>query len=202
MVAPPTPGNNGAGGGSGRKAVIIPELFPWRVTAQLGMLFHRYRDWEAMPSPVNIECLADAWFYLSLFQDPSRVVVTCYSPEATLLDHVGGLLSKMDDGSFLLSCSSNGGNNREVGDGGEDGGGVEQGLIIAGGRDPLWQGVRHIAVLVVDLVNDGDRCLQDQRLSPPRRCVVTPFPDTWHTTMTTATMRTTTTAQRCQRHCP
>ncbi len=130
------PGNDGAGVGTGRTVVIIPEPLPWIVTGKLGVLFHRYRDWEAVPRPVDVECPTDARFYSSLFQDPSRVVVTCYGPEATLLDYVGGLLSEMDDGLFLLSCSGSGGDG-EVGDGGEDGGGVEQGLTIAGGRDPL-----------------------------------------------------------------
>ena len=51
-----------------------------------------------------------------------------------LLGYVGGLLFEMDDGSFLLSCSGGGGN-IEVGDGGEDGGGVEQGLVVAGKQD-------------------------------------------------------------------
>ncbi len=96
------------------------------------MLFHRYRDREAVPQPVDVECPTDAQFYLSLFQDPSRVVVTCYDPVAMLLDYVGGLLSEMDDGPFLLSCGRGGGNG-EVGDGGEDSGGVEQGLVVASG---------------------------------------------------------------------
>ncbi len=48
-----------------------------------------------------------------------------------LLDYVGGLLFEMDDGSFLLSCGG-GSNDGEVWDGGEDGGGVEQGLVISG----------------------------------------------------------------------
>jgi hypothetical protein len=52
--------------------------------------------------------------------------------EGLLLDYVGGILSEMDDRSFLLSCGSCSGSDGEVGDGGEDGGGVEQGLIIAG----------------------------------------------------------------------
>jgi hypothetical protein len=60
-------------------------------------LFHRYRDREAMPSPVNVKCLMVARFYLLLFQDPSWVVVMCYGPETMFLDYVGGLLSKMDD---------------------------------------------------------------------------------------------------------
>jgi hypothetical protein len=77
--------------------------------------------------------------------------------ERLLLDYVGGLLSKMDNRAFLLSCSGGSGNG-EVGDGGEDSGGVEQGLAVAGGRDPQRQGVRRVAVLVVVLINDGDRC--------------------------------------------
>ncbi len=56
----------------------------------------------------------------------------CYSPEATLLGYVGGLLSEMDNGSFLLSCGGGGGGGGEVGDGGEAGGGVDQGLVVAG----------------------------------------------------------------------
>ncbi len=80
----------------------------------------------------------DMQFYLLLFQDPSRVVVMCYSLEATLLDYVRGLQSKMDNKSFLLSCDGGGGGDGEVGDGGEDGGGVEQGLVVAGGQDQLW----------------------------------------------------------------
>jgi hypothetical protein len=52
--------------------------------------------------------------------------------EGLLLDYVGGLLSKVDNGLFLLSCGGSSGDG-EVGDGGEDGGGVEQGLIVAGG---------------------------------------------------------------------
>jgi hypothetical protein len=51
--------------------------------------------------------------------------------EGLLLDYVGGLMSEMDDGSFLLSCGGGSGNG-EVGDGGEDGGGVEKGLVVAG----------------------------------------------------------------------
>ncbi len=121
------------------------------------MLFHRYRDREAVPRLVDVECPTDARFYASLFQDPIRVVVTCCGSEATLLDYVGGILSEMDDGSFLLSCGG-GGIDGDVGDGGEDGGGVEQGLVVAGGRDPLRRGVRRVAVLVVVLVDDGDRC--------------------------------------------
>ncbi len=57
---------------------------------------------------------------------------TVHQFEGLLLDYVGGLLSEMDNGSFLLSCSSSGGNG-EVRDDGEDGGGVEQGLLVAGG---------------------------------------------------------------------
>jgi hypothetical protein len=64
--------------------------------------------------------------------------------EGLLLDYVGRLLSEMDDGLFLLS-SGGGGSNGEVGDGREDGGGVEQGLVVAGGRDPLRQGVCRVA---------------------------------------------------------
>ncbi len=63
------------------------------------------------------------------------VLETVSRIEGLLLDYVGELLSEMDDGSFLLSCGGGGGNS-EVRDGGEDGGGVEQGLIVAGGRDP------------------------------------------------------------------
>jgi hypothetical protein len=77
------PSNNGPGGGNGRTVVIIPELFRWIVTAQLGILIHCYRDPEAMPRPVDVDCTMDARFYSSLFQNPSRVVMTCYSPEAT-----------------------------------------------------------------------------------------------------------------------
>ncbi len=50
--------------------------------------------------------------------------------EGLLLDYVGGLLPQMDGRSFLLSCGGDG--NREVRDGGEDGGGVEQGFVVAG----------------------------------------------------------------------
>jgi hypothetical protein len=66
-----------------------------------------------------------------LFQDPSRVAVTCYGSEATILDYIGGLLFEMDNESFLLSCGRDGGDG-EVRDGREDGGGVEQGLVVAG----------------------------------------------------------------------
>jgi hypothetical protein len=51
--------------------------------------------------------------------------------EGLLLDYVGGLLSEMDNGLFLLSCGGSGGDG-EVGNGGEDGGGVDQGLVVAG----------------------------------------------------------------------
>ncbi len=91
------------------------------------MLFYRYRDREAVPRPVDLKCPTVAQFYSLLFQNPSRVAVTCYGPVATLLDYVGGLLSEMDDGLFLLSCGRGGGDG-EVGDSGEDGGGVEQGV--------------------------------------------------------------------------
>ncbi len=77
------PYNNGAGRGTRRTAVIIPEPFPWIVTAQLCMLFHRYHDGEAMPRPVDIECTKDKRIYSRLFQDPSRVVMMCYRLEAT-----------------------------------------------------------------------------------------------------------------------
>jgi hypothetical protein len=80
------------------------------------VLFHCYCDQEAVPRPVDVQCPTDAWFYLSLFQDPSRVIVTCSGPKATLLDYVGGLQSEMDGGLFLLSCGGSGGNG-EVGDG-------------------------------------------------------------------------------------
>ncbi len=198
------PGDNNVGGGTGRMVVIILEPFPWIVTAKLGVLFHHYRDQEAVPRPFDIKCPTDAQFYSSLFQDPSRVVVTCYGLEALLLDYVGGLLSKMYNKSFLLSCGSGGGGdggigNREVGDGGEDGGGVEQGLVVAGGQDPLQQGVPRVAILVVVLVDDGGRCRQGQCLSQPRRRFVTPLPDTWHITMTTVMMRMTMAVQRHQR---
>jgi acetylornithine deacetylase/succinyl-diaminopimelate desuccinylase-like protein len=57
-----TPGNDGAGGGTGRTAVIVLEPLPWIVTAKLGVLFHRYRDREDVPRPVDVECPADARF--------------------------------------------------------------------------------------------------------------------------------------------
>ena len=97
--------------------------------------------------------------------------------EGLLLDYVRGLLSEMDDGLFLLSCGGGGGDG-EFGDGRDDGGGVEQDLVVAGGRDPRRRGVRRVAVLVVVLVDDGDRCRQGQCLSPPRRRFVTPSLDT------------------------
>ncbi len=52
--------------------------------------------------------------------------------EGLLMDYVGGLLSNMDNGSFFLSCGSDGGNG-EVGDGKEEGDGVGKGLVVAGG---------------------------------------------------------------------
>jgi hypothetical protein len=75
--------------------------------------------------------------------DPSDVVSAAREMvrrfEGLLLDYVGGLLSKMDDGLFLLFCGGSGGGGSsgdgEVGDGGKDGGGVKQGVIVAGGQD-------------------------------------------------------------------
>ncbi len=69
---------------------------------------------------------------------------------------------------FLLSCGGGSSGDEEVRDGREDGGGVEQGLIVAGGRDPLRQGVRHVAALLILIVNDGDHYRQGQCQCPPR----------------------------------
>jgi hypothetical protein len=54
--------------------------------------------------------------------------------EGLLLDYVRGLLSEMDDGLFLLSFDGDG-SDGEVRDSGEDGGGVEEGIVVAQGQD-------------------------------------------------------------------
>ncbi len=71
----------------------MPEPFPWIVTTQLGVLFHRYCDQEAAPRPVDVKCTMDTQFYSLLFQDPSRVAVTCYSLEATNIHRVNKSVS-------------------------------------------------------------------------------------------------------------
>ena len=45
---------------------------------------------------------------------------------------------------------------------GRDVGGVEQALVVAGGRDPRRRGVRRVAVLIILLVDDGNHCRPGQ----------------------------------------
>jgi acetylornithine deacetylase len=52
-----------------------------------------------------VRCKTDTRFYLSLFQDPSRVVVMCYGPEATNIHGVNKSVSLESFGDVVVTTA-------------------------------------------------------------------------------------------------